>query len=163
MITYVLIISEFFPKTHPKAGQPTGFITSIENKTKLHTIRGNYGLWKKRFEKIDKGEACLSVRVWSGKPYNSKQKEVFNFTKSDGIGIQRCFSLIGDEFVCKDRPNSIICKRPNSIIVEEYAFYVKKNIISKNDGLIELDFKNWFKDHDDELDMAIIHFTDFRY
>lgn len=72
MTTYVLTVSEFFPKTHNKAGLPTGFINAISNKTKLHTIRGNYDLWAKRFEKINKGEAVLSVRYWSGKPYNSR-------------------------------------------------------------------------------------------
>lgn len=66
MKTYVITVSEKFPKTHLKAGQETGFIDKIINKHKIHTIRSNYALWHKRFEEIDKCKACLSVRVWEG-------------------------------------------------------------------------------------------------
>ena len=86
--TYVITVSEFFPKTHNKSGLPTGFIDKIGSKIKKHTIRGNYELWKKRIDEIQKGNAVLSVRYWTGKPYNSKQKEVYVFGKDSGIGIQ---------------------------------------------------------------------------
>ena len=48
--TYVITVSEFFPKTHNKSGLPTGFIDKIGSKIKKHTIRGNYELWKKRID-----------------------------------------------------------------------------------------------------------------
>ena len=89
MKTYVLTVSKHFPKTHKRAGDHTNFPVLINNKQKLHTIRGNYGLWRKHFDKIEKGEACLSVRVWTGVPYNSSQVEIFNFCKEDGIGIEK--------------------------------------------------------------------------
>lgn len=103
----VITFSRVFPKYHPKAGQPTYFVEKVykslflmkcvppelaidfnfavmndENyKAKHHTIR-NGNRWKVG----DK----FSPRVWSGKPYNSKQiilcddveiKKVFNFSK----------------------------------------------------------------------------------
>ena len=71
--TYVLMISENFPKYHQKAGEPTFFARKIEEGKKIHTIRQNYELWNKRAEKINKGEAILSIRKWSGKAYRSKQ------------------------------------------------------------------------------------------
>ena len=46
----------------------------------------NYG--KNVLKKINKGEACLSVRYWTGKPYRSSQKEVYNLTNTDGIGLE---------------------------------------------------------------------------
>lgn len=56
---------------------------------KLHTIRANYPLWEKRFAEIERGEACLSVRQWTGKPYRSPQVEIGRLTHADGIGIQK--------------------------------------------------------------------------
>ena len=38
MKTYVLTVSEFFPKTHNKSGLPPGFINSIVNKSTKNTI-----------------------------------------------------------------------------------------------------------------------------
>lgn len=151
MKTYVLTVSEFFPKTHNKAGLPTGFINSISNKSKKHTIRGNYELWKKRFEKINKGEACLSVRYWTGKPYRSSQKEVYNLTNTDGIGLE----IISDF----GKITAIVRKNLNDI----KAPIIRIEDISKNDGLRVDDFQEWFKKYDLSQPMAIIHFTSFRY
>ena len=89
MKTYVITISERFPKTHKRAGELTMFPTSINNGTKIHTIRSNYDFWEKRIKEIQKGNAYLSIRVWEGKPYNSKQKELFRITKEAGIGNRK--------------------------------------------------------------------------
>lgn len=148
MITYVLTVSEFFPKTHKKAGLPTGFIDRISTKTKLHTIRGNYDLWAKRFEKINKGEAVLSVRYWSGKPYNSKQIESFVFDKEDGIGIQKL---------------NIDLAKNSDVHAFVEKFYIDLDTLAQNDGLVYEDFEEWFKKYDFSKPMAIIHFTKFRY
>lgn len=106
---YVITLSRVFPVSHPKAGQPTYFKEKIYNagvllmqaleymmpanstdpNCKYHTIRANYELWRKRFEQIERGEACLSIRQWTGKPYASKQIEIARLTKDDGIGLQK--------------------------------------------------------------------------
>ena len=140
--TYVLTISEYFPKTNPKAGLPTGFINAISSHKKIHTIRGNYDLWAKRAEKINKGEAILSVRCWTGKPYASKQREVFVFEK---IGIEKLQLDILGWFI-----NDI----DSDYTIKDFA---------KNDGLSEEDFKEWFKGKDLLNPKVIIHFTEFRY
>ena len=147
MKTYVITVSEFFPKTHKKSGLPTGFINSISNKSKKHTIRGNYDLWRKRFEKINDGKAVLSVRYWTGKPYNSKQVEVFNLSSADGIGIQE---ILFDDYLY-------------SCLIDGKRFSVSSERISENDGLSSGDFEEWFKKYDFSKSMAIIHFTGFRY
>lgn len=152
MKTYVLTVSEFFPKTHNKSGLPTGFINSISNKSKKHTIRGNYELWKKRFEKINDGKAVLSVRFWSGNPYNSKQIESFVFDKEDGIGIERLIL----------NPNCVV--EGDMPFIEGVGYHPSiKEKLAKNDGLSLEDFNEWFKKYDLSKDMAIIHFTGFRY
>lgn len=150
--TYVITVSEKFPKTHPKKGEPTNFPLSIKHYDKVHTIRGNYPLWKKRFEQIDKGEAILSVRIWTGKPYQSKQAEIFKYDKTRGIGLEIVNHLDDLGFAC---------------IAKESSYHYTRtptSELAKNDGLSLEDFKDWFGHNDlNNKQRVIIHFTDFRY
>lgn len=50
MKTYVLMMSETFPKGHPKAGKATDFLMKIKHYEKIHTIRGNYEFCEKQSE-----------------------------------------------------------------------------------------------------------------
>lgn len=156
---YVLMLSKVFPATHPRAGQPTDFrekfLAAINRDPiewlKKHTIRANYVLWRKRFEQIDKGEACLSVRQWTGKPYRSKQFELARLTREDGIGLQK---LSFD----KDRDGCILF---NYFDID--GRFANIEDVANNDGLSFSDWREWFKDYDFSQPMAIIHFTPFRY
>lgn len=112
---------------------------------KLHTIRANYDLWAKRFEEVERGEACMSVREWTDKPYRSPQVEITRLTKENGIGIQKT-ELTNDLAEC--------------IIGGRHFNYVG---IAQNDGLHPADWLDWFKSYDYTKPMAIIHFTGFRY
>lgn len=146
MKTYVLTLSKVFPATHPCKGEPTGFREAFR-KNKLHTIRANYPLWAKRIAEVQRGEAVLSVRQWSGRPYMSKQKEIARLTREDGIGIQRL-----------DIANLYGCDR---FIVDCYD--VALSSLAINDGLSIDDWLEWFKNYDRTKPLAIIHFTKFRY
>jgi len=146
MKTFVLTVSNYFPKTHKKSGQLTGFVWEIKNlftirNSKIHTIRSNYDLWNKRAEKINKGEAVLSIRYWSGKPYNSHQIEICRLEK---IGIQKL-----------DNPD-------NFVWAEIDGKKCNWCDVAKNDGLSFDDFCEWFKVRQNKP-MAVIQFTDFRY
>ena len=162
MKTYVLTVSRNFPKTHKRAGEPTRFKEQLTNglaqlngeDCKIHTIRSNYPLWAKRISEIKDGKAILSIRYWSGKPYNSKQVEICQLDKDSGVGIQE------------------LCLKPKSILEDSVElFYIDNNFynplnlgfLSRNDGLSYEDFKEWFKSYDLSQPMAIIHFTRFRY
>ncbi len=168
MKTYTLILSAEFPVWHSRKGDPTFFagksFNAISNAEatltvdptddtyidiydrKLHTIRANYPLWKKRIAEVKRGEACLSIRQWTGRPYYSKQTEIARLTNKDGVGIQRL------EFV--DSKLGF----PRIGIV-----YQRKYELAMNDGLSFEDWENWFKNYDLTQPMAIIHFTKFRY
>ena len=141
MKTYILTISEKFPSAHNRAGDKTLFEEKIKQKSKIHTIRENYDFWKKRIDEIQAGRACLSIRKWSGRPYRSKQIEIFNFTD---VGIEKLeWDVLG-------------------WFVDSYDNDLTTKDLAKNDGLSYNDFKSWFKKYP-EKSMAIIHFTDFRY
>lgn len=141
MKTYVIILSRTFPKKHSRSGMQTNFFENLFT-SKIHTIRTNYQLWKKRFEKIENGEACISIRYWSGEPYKSKQVEHIRLTKEDGIGLQRL-----DVF-----PHGYFVKR----------CLIPISFLAQNDGLNVRDFVEWFKGNDSN-ELALIHFTKKRY
>ncbi len=158
IVRYRIPVSQVFPATHPRAGEPTyfpdrihGAIEPIEGMwKKLHTIRANYELWAKRFEKINRGEAVLQLYYWRGKPYRSKTATICLLSKNDGIGIQKV-NLYQDE-------TAFIRTSNNFLLAEK-----KWSDLAKNDGLSLDDFKVWFKGYDLNQSMAIIHFTKFRY
>lgn len=139
--TYVLMVSRVFPSTHKREGEETGFPEKIvstllhNNPKKIHTIRANYQFWEKRIKDILEGNAILSIRCWSGKPYNSKQIEIWELDQYSGIGLQRVLFNNTQRF----------------------------DEIANNDGLSLSDFKEWFKNYDLSKPLAIIHFTKFRY
>lgn len=145
--TYVLTVSQNFPKKHISEGKETNFVELIIRKLKIHTIRNNYELWAKRFDEIQKGNAVLSVRVWEGKPYNSGQKEVFQLTEKDGIGIEK------------------LDLTPLGFFVDDLENDLTVSDLAKNDGLSKDDFVDWFngKIVVNMPPKAIIHFGNFRY
>lgn len=172
MKTYVLTLSKTFLKWHPRAGEPTYFKEKFEQAQaitkagkfpcglpypdfidpKYHTIRANYPFWKKRFDEIERGEACLSIRQWSGKPYCSKMIEIARLTKEDGIGIQKLEFLEFDP-AFKD-----------GIWISGKTFSQShKECLAENDGLSYKDWQDWFRNYDLSKPLAIIHFTKFRY
>lgn len=144
MKTYVLIISQTFPKKHLKSGKNTHFFDLIDSKSKIHTLRGNYELWKKRFKKIEENKAVLSLRFWSGIPYKSKQIEVKQLAAIDGVGLEK---LEWD-----DSYGAFIENKHFS-----HAF------IASNDGLNIDDYKDWIFAKARKEPLAVIHFTNFRY
>lgn len=161
MKTYVIMLADKFPATHPKAGISTGFVHKLHAAingwsdhafVKLHTIRANYPLWAKRFEQIERGDACLSIRQWSGKPYNSKQVEIARLTKEDGIGLQK-FEVSANYAGINNWQHFKIDDRA----------YMSINDIPNKDGLTREDWIDWFKNYDISKPMAIIHFTKFRH
>ncbi len=171
MKTYVITLSKRFPAGHNRAGDLTFFHEALLNALhnaestltvddaddtsiniydrKIHTIRGNYPLWEKRIGEVERGEACLSIRQWTGKPYRSKQVEIANLTKADGIGVQRLDLSAAPYAVRIDDP---IHTEPS--VLQD---------LSANDGLSLADWQDWFKDYDKSKPLAIIHFTKFRY
>lgn len=144
----VITFSRTFPAYHPKAGQPTNFVEkiykalflmkvvppelvgsfdfSIMNDSdiapKHHTIRaGN------RWKVGDK----FSPRVWSGKPYNSKQIII-----APDIEIKKVWEVKID-LVDQYETIAVIDQHGNEISVDE-------NEVAANDGLSNDDFYDWF-------------------
>lgn len=168
MKTYVLMISRTFPATHPRKGEQTYFVDKILKQysdfnnflgwQKIHTIRGNFKLWAKRIKAIQEGKAILSLRYWSGSPYNfkkdgSKQIEFARLDKDSGIGLQfLSFDVPYGDFATSDTESDSYSINPNTF-----------DLLAKNDGLTKEDLKSWFANSWYCDKKAIIHFTPFRY
>ena len=159
MKTYILMLSKYFPVTHPSAGEPTFFSNKVMAAVlgnhnawqKFHTIRANYPLWAKRIEEVQRGLAIISLRQWSGKPYRSKTLEITRIDYHDNVGIQK---LTFD----KDRDGMVSLNFFN--IDGKYADI---RDLARNDGLTLSDWRAWFKDYDLTQPMAVIQFTKYRY
>lgn len=147
MKTYVITLSQTFPSYHQQRGKSTDFFGKLFEGEKVHTIRGNYAFWKKRFDEIAAGRAKLSVRKWLNKPYKSKQVIMREYTAENGIGIQKCDVEFYDGV--------------SFISVDDRLKYSNDLQIVHNDGLSFLDFMYWFKKP--IIDGCIIHFSDLRY
>lgn len=140
----VITFSRTFPAYHPKVGQPTYFVEKFwasmdanvseidlprerenycfrETEPKHHTIRAGH-----RFKVGDK----FSPRVWSGKPYNSKQ------------------IIIAPDVEVKDIIPIHIWKSDRIIIGHksgnETLGLLEAKEVCKNDGLEFQDFEDWF-------------------
>ena len=151
----VRTFSRYFPKGHPKAGQPTFFVEkfwrglqtigyseplyffdelrglssviSAENYNsatpKLHTIRSG-----KHFKVGD----YFSPRVWSEKPYQSKQIII-----AEDIKIEKVYDIT---FVQEDEFLSV-----GDCTYYPTGYEAMVKLLAQNDGLSVEDFKAWFK------------------
>lgn len=157
----VITFSRTFPKGHPRQGQSTFFVEKV-----LHGLRDiniNIGHYKKKvplnflqsltlhtpppekkFTTIRAGKRFktgekFSPRVWSNKPYNSKQITFF-----DDILIVKTWDFkieVDEDYLC--------------VLIDGHAFYEKNKrfetqpealeTMAANDGLALQDFKDWFK------------------
>ena len=157
MKTFVITLSKTFPRTHIHSGRKTYFAQLLNNglslteeglkicRHKIHTVRTNFPLWEKRISEIQRGQAVLSIREWTGIPYRSHQKELARLTGSDGVGIQvlKLENLYSPTVIDGEK--------------------VELSDLAAHDGLSLSDWYDWFRNVDLRQPMAIIHFTKFRY
>ena len=121
----VLTFSKVFPKWHINAGEPTYFKEKILSGLSIHTIRPQTSKWKIG----DK----ISMRQWSGKPYNSKQ-EIF------------C-----EEFEVVEMLEFSIEQNGTFVLLTNLCWFGfcdanhMFRLICKNDGLTIEQFKSWFR------------------
>ncbi len=147
-----ITLSRVFPKTHNRAGEPTGFSDKLASGKKIHTIRRNYDLWRLNAEKMQRGGYALSIRQWIDKPYRSKQREIH--VQNEPIRVQKVYMHYDST---KD---SVDVSVEHTLVDAEY--------IAKNDGLTLEDFKDWFFSnvrHKEDADFngVVIHFRPFSY
>ena len=153
MKTYVITFSTHFPTTHPRAGEPTHFVEKIAKGEKKHTIRANSDLWIKRIGEVIHGEAELSLRYWSGKPYKSPQVEFGKVTKDDKPNVQLMFFREENIY----RPAVYYSVEPKNWIG------LKAEAVANHDGLSLEDWIDWFKGYDITKPLAIINLGNWRY
>lgn len=167
----VMLSKTFFPQ-HPKAGEPTGFREKVLKGEKRHTCRCNYDYWKDRIATLKKRQGILSLRQWSGKPYQkgSTQEPILDVAASI-IDVQQLVM----ERRKLDEPEYVEVQLGLFQPRTAYEYFARIDgepydveFIAKNDGLSLEDFKAWFnpvfdEEKEDRLTFAVIHFSTFRY
>ncbi len=172
MKTHIIRLSNRFPKSHPRAGQPTYFVENLmfalrcpdcqngERQEgefcrvcncrrnipgrKIHTLRANYDYWAPRIREVQEGRAVLRAEYWPEVPYRCKPAKIWTLTAAHGVGIQKVeLADLG-------------------IVVIDGISHSEIEVAG-NDGLSYADFVNWFKGYDLSKPLAMIHFTPFRY
>jgi hypothetical protein len=140
----VLTFSRHFPKGHPKAGEPTYFVEKIEacladtmpgwemSKTfTLHEWEPYYNCTMPKGHTVRAGNRfkigdMASLRVWSDKPYRSKQIEFAQ------VEVKKVWSIEISEFW---------------FINDQILEHDMVTELAKNDGLACEDFVSWFNIH----------------
>ena len=145
----IVSLCRVFPKGHRKAGEATDFEDKVKDGRKIHTIRYNGNdVWAKRYKDIMEGRKYLSLRQWTGRPYNSEQREI---AKVEKIGLQKVTMTYssGDSL-----PKVWIDGKPQDI-----------EAVAKNDGMTVEEFVEWFFGNSKEniFEGVVIQFTDFKY
>lgn len=167
--TYVLMLSRVFPKSHPRADEPTGFKAKKEEGVKKHTIRGNAELWEHRAEEINAGRAVLSVRQWSGKPHEPGSHQI-EIARHSHLGIQRImmrFEYDRDFGMHFPVGGKVLANDSHQDMSGDVWKDIPLEVLAANDGLSSEDFKSWFatKGHTRRFseERVILHFTDMHY
>ncbi len=129
-------------------GEPTNFERLILDQNKIHTIRDNFDYWSKQIQQVVDAKARLSLRVWTGAPRRSKQREFLSLTSSDGVGISKIIKtskgfMVGD----------VLMERDSSL----------GNHLAINDGLDPSAFAYWFESTPIGHECALIHLNSYRY
>jgi hypothetical protein len=126
---YVLTVSNYFPNYPRNRGENTGIEDKIKNGIKIHELRSDYFMWKKRIDDVNARRAILSIRRWSGKPYQNRQIEIMQLEKA---GIQMLTNS-------KNRDGSTSYWR---VTVDNNQF-VDFITLSKNEGKPAEEWRNW--------------------
>lgn len=159
----VLTFSRHFPKGHPKAGQPTWFVNKVWNgfRREDYSLPASYYQWVKNFpfdseeylkavnsilvqgtkhhtiragSRFSPGEKA-SLRVWSDKPYRSKQIEFAQ------VEVKKVWSI-----------EIVISHTWWSFKIDGKFFGGNVSTIAGNDGLELQDFIDWFTIHPKSID-----------
>ena len=111
---------------------------------KIHTIRQNYNHWKNWNGKE------ISIRTWEGKPYRSKQSEI-------------CRKLIYVQRIKLGHNETADGYKMWPVFYVPGKGRIDQKLLAENDGFeSEDEFTEWFYDYPDG-EIAILHFTNFKY
>jgi hypothetical protein len=125
------------------------FVTPLLDGRKIHTVRKNYAFWKHH-----SGKEC-GIRVWEGKPYRSKQREICK----KRIHVQPILICRNKTADGHKMPPVFLGKQGR---IETFRLAMNDGFFDEENNVCGDDFIKWFYDYPDGA-LAVLHFTDYRY
>lgn len=186
----VVILSKDIFAEGKKASTPSDFARKVKTGAKRHTVRANFDYWRERIERLQQRGGVLSLRQWSGKPYEKgSTQELIMDVPASMVEVQRLVMSREQDTeseVLVDGSDGVFAKATDTeyrYFAEVEGHHVPVETLAKNDGLTLEDFKAWFNPVFDEyesnvqvtkngveikpsktsLTFAVIQFTTFRY
>ena len=103
--------------------------------------------WQRKAQQINAGEMELSIRQWSGKPYNSQQVEVARLSH---LEVQRFEAAYGST-------------DPQPRVWIDGCEVADVEQVAHNDGLELAEWQEWFFKHTNHFEGVVLQFTSFKY
>ena len=151
---YVLMLSKYYPEWHSCKGNKTHFYDKVMAGVKLNTYRVCSENWKNKAFEVYNENAVISVRQWSGKPYASKQIELFKLGHNTKFNF--CVIKKNDEYA--DKFTISTTKVLDDI--PEISALTDCERLAREDGLTERQFCEWFFRKSDQVECIKISFND---
>jgi hypothetical protein len=125
------------------------FVTPLLDGRKIHTIRKNYDFWKRH-----DGKVC-AIRIWEGKPYRSKQRDICQKT----IHVQPILISHNKTFEGHKMPPRFLGRFGG---IDTFTLAMNDGFFDDKRNVCEDDFIDWVYDYPDGT-LAVLHFTNYRY
>ena len=155
MKAVVTLTKNFFAQHPSLAGQPTHFADMVKDGRKIHTCRANFVYWMAKIDALKAVDGTLCLREWTGKPYRSPQGRIMEIP-AEVVGVER-----------------LVLTKDNHETECYHATVDGREVdiaqLARNDGFTNpKDYTGFFtplfdESKDGSIEMAIIHFTPFRY
>ena len=142
---YVLMLQSHFHAKHPRKGSRTLFEQLVQRGVKIHTFRDNFQELLRQSHGNNAGTGYMSLRVWEGKPYHSKQREVKRLYR---IGVQDAEAQVTDGSLC---------------LVIDGKNHQAPWCVASSDGMCMGDLQEWLCPDGKPWSGCLVHFTDMRY
>lgn len=144
---YVHMIDSHFPSKHPRKGAKTLFEPMVYKGIKIHSFAYNTDeMAAEAVNAVNAGTAFVSLRVWEGKPYHSKTREVKRLYR---LGVQKAEATVSQD-------GSFSISIDGKVHPAPWC-------IASSEGMCMSDLREWLCPNGKPWSGCIVHFTNHRY
>lgn len=162
MKAVVTLTKNFFNQHPTLAGKPTNFATLVTEGSKIHTCRSNYDYWKAKIKALKEADGTLCLREWTGRPYRSPQGAIMEIPAAV-VGVEKLTLKKGKYRIEPYRHFVEYCRATVGQTPVDVAELARNDGFTNKDDYLGFFTPLFDASPDGRIEMAIIHFTTFRY